>query len=318
MADGVGDRFTIAAAREDDLDDVVGLIEAADRSLGVPPDPVREELRWVWHLATTDLERDTRLVRDGRTLVAYAEATWKDPDAGEPLEVLVRVPSDRTGTGIGGWLLDWAEAVAEERGCQGIRAWAVDRDADLQDLLRSHGFVHVRSAFTMWKVLAPDEKTPSPPDGVTIRSYTGADERTLYELHQAAFAEHWGFHPISFERWKDFLYTDAGWDPSLVFMAEADGSAIGYVVGFLEEICGFVGMLGVLKPYRGRGIAKALLHRSFSEFSSRGKSNVRLAVDAENVHGAVALYESVGMTVRRRYDSFDRGTPEAASVGNAS
>lgn len=160
------------------------------------------------HLATTDLERDTRLVRDGRTLVAYAEATWKDPDAGEPLEVLVRVASGRTAPGIGGWLLDWAEGVAEERGCGGIRAWAVDRDDDLQDLLRSLGFVHVRSAFTMWKVLVPDEETPSPPDGVTIRSYTGADERTLFELHQAALAEHWGFHPMSYERW-NVLYADA-------------------------------------------------------------------------------------------------------------
>lgn len=200
----------------------------------------------------------------------------------------------------------------------GIRAWAVDRDDDLQDLLRSLGFVHVRSAFTMWKVLVPDEETPSPPDGVTIRSYTGADGRTLYKLHQAALAEHWGFHPMSYERWNDFLYADAGWDPSLAFMAEADGSAIGYVVGFLEEICGFVGMLGVLKSYRGRGVAKALLLRSFAEFSSRGKNNVRLTVDAENAHGAVALYESVGMTVRRRYDSFDRGTPEAASADDAS
>lgn len=60
------------------------------------------------------------------------------------------------------------------------------------------------------------------------------------------------------------------------------------------------------------------MRRSFAEFSSRGKNNVRLTVDAENAHGAVALYESVGMTVRRRYDSFDRGTPEAASADDAS
>jgi ribosomal protein S18 acetylase RimI-like enzyme len=42
---------------------------------------------------------------------------------------------------------------------------------------------------------------------------------------------------------------------------------------------------------------------------------VRLYVDARNVHGAVALYEGVGMSVYRRYDTFDLGTREAAELG---
>jgi mycothiol synthase len=317
MIDRLAEGFTVAPAREHDLADVVALIEAADRSLGVPPDPVHEELSWVWHLPTTRLDRDTKIVRDGDTVVAYAEATWKDPDAGGPMDVVLRIRPDHARTGIGPWLMDWVEVLADERGCGGIRAWAVDRDVDLQDLLRSRGFVHVRSAFTMWKVLAGEDQPRSLPDGVAIRPYDDADERTLYELHQAAFAEHWGFHPVSFERWNELLHGE-GWDPSLVFFAEADGAAAGYLVGFLEETCGFVGMLGVLEPYRGRGIATALLDRSFAEFARRGKSDVRLGVDAQNVTGAVALYERAGMTVHRRYDTFDRGTPEAAGVGSTS
>jgi mycothiol synthase len=316
MTDRIDDRFTVAPARETDIDDVVELIESADRSLGVPRDPVRGELSWVWHLPTTHLDRDTRIVRDGDAPVAYAEATWKVPDAPEPLDLVVRVPPDHARTGIGPWLMNWGEGLAGERGSDGVRAWAVDRDDALQDLLRSRGFVHVRSSFTMRKVVAADEPARPVPAGVAIRPYTDADERTLYELHQAAFAEHWGFHPISFERWNELLHGE-GWDPSLVFFAEADGAAAGYLVGFLEEDSGFVGMLGVLKPYRGRGIAKALLHRSFADFARRGKSVVRLGVDAQNVTGAVALYEGVGMSVHRRYDTFDLGTPEAEALGGA-
>jgi ribosomal protein S18 acetylase RimI-like enzyme len=40
---------------------------------------------------------------------------------------------------------------------------------------------------------------------------------------------------------------------------------------------------------------------------------VRLEVDAQNPHGAVALYEGVGMTALRRYDIFDLGTTEAGA-----
>lgn len=317
MVDGLVKGLTVAPAQDRDLDDVVELIETIDRSLGVPPDPVREELSWVWHLPTTRLDRDTKILRDGDSVVAYAEATWKAPEAGDAMDVVLRIRPDHASTGIGPMLMDWAESLAEERGSDGIRAWTVDRDDDLRDLLRSRGFVYVRSALTMWKVLGGEEQPSSPPGGVEIRPYTDADERTLYELHHAAFAEQWGFHSVSFERWNELLHGE-GWDPSLVFLADADGAAAGYLVGFLEETSGFVGILGVLKPYRSRGIAKALLHRSFSEFARRGKSDVRLNVDAQNVTGAVALYESVGMTVHRRYDMFDRGTPEAASVDSAS
>jgi ribosomal protein S18 acetylase RimI-like enzyme len=307
----------VTPGSENDLDDVVALIEAADEALGVPPDPIRGELSWIWHLPTTRLDRDTRIVRDRGELVAYAEATWKVPESGEPLDVRVCVLPGRAPAGIEASLLDWAEGEAERRGSPGIRAWVVDRDESLATVLRSRGFVHVRSAFTMWRTLTDEGESLDPPDGVTIRPFSEADERTLYELHQAAFAEHFGFHPISFERWVELLHAD-GWDPSLVFLADADGSPAGYVVGLLEETTGLVAIIGVLKEHRGRGIAKALLHRSFDEFARRGRHAVRLTVDTENTAGAVRVYEAVGMTARRRYDAFDRGTPEAESVGRTS
>ena len=72
-------------ARESDLDDVVRVLEAADGALGLPPEPIREELTWLWHLPTVDLERDTRILRDGDAVIAYGEAIWKHPDEGGPL-----------------------------------------------------------------------------------------------------------------------------------------------------------------------------------------------------------------------------------------
>ncbi len=312
--DGVLDGFTIAPAREADLDDVVEFMAAVDRALGLPVDPVRGELSWVWHLPTTDLQRDTSLVRENGTLVAYAEATWKVPDSGEPLDVVVRVLPDRAHTGIGERLLSWAETEAERRRTPGIHAWAADRDVAIAELLRSHGFVPVRSMFTMWRPVAADEDDGALPQGITLRPYSDADERTLYELHQAAFAQNWEFHPVSLEQWNELLHGD-GWDPSLVFLADADGEPAGYLVGFLEETTGFVGILGVLTEHRGRGIAKALLRRSFVEFARRGRSDVRLGVDSQNAAGAVGLYESVGMTLHRRYDVYDLGTPEAEQRG---
>ena len=76
---------------------------------------------------------------------------------------------------------------------------------------------------------------------------------------------------------------------------------------------GVRGHAGLIKPWRGRGIAKALLHRAFAEVSTRDRTEVKLGVDALNPHGAVAFYESVGMTVERRLDIFEWGTPDSAA-----
>jgi len=58
----------------------------------------------------------------------------------------------------------------------------------------------------------------------------------------------------------------------------------------------------VLRSHRGRGIATALLQESFAEFERRGLPRVRLNVDSDNLTGAVALYERVGMRVVSSYD----------------
>jgi mycothiol synthase len=310
-------RFELGPAGERDLDDVIGVLEAADRALDLPPDPIREELTWTWHLATTDLERDTRVLRDAGAAIAYGEAIWKHPENGGPLDLSVRVHPDHRGAGIATSLMAWGEELAGERGSEGVRAFAADRDASAQELLRSRGYAHVRSAFTMRKELEAEEETRTSPAGVSVRRYEEADERVLFDVDQASFAEHWGFRPMSFESFNEELHGE-DWDPTLVFLAEAEGRIVGCAVSFLFETCGWVGSLGVLKEWRGRGIGTALLRRSFAEFSGRGMREARLGVDTQNIHGAVALYEGVGMSVYRRYDIFDRGTREAAELAGGS
>jgi hypothetical protein len=49
--------------------------------------------------------------------------------------------------------MTWGERLARERGSEGVRAFAADRDASAHDLLRSRGYLRVRSSFTMRKDL---------------------------------------------------------------------------------------------------------------------------------------------------------------------
>ncbi len=69
---------------------------------------------------------------------------------------------------------------------------------------------------------------------------------------------------------------------------------------------GLVGALGVRRPWRGKGLGRALLLRTFGEFHRRGIQRVALGVDAQNPTGATKLYESVGMQVELEAIVFEK------------
>jgi ribosomal protein S18 acetylase RimI-like enzyme len=74
---------------------------------------------------------------------------------------------------------------------------------------------------------------------------------------------------------------------------------------------GWVGTVGTLGPWRGRGLGRALLLEAFGEFHRRGEPRVSLAVDAGNETGATHLYESVGMRVVWQADVYEKITGRA-------
>jgi ribosomal protein S18 acetylase RimI-like enzyme len=69
---------------------------------------------------------------------------------------------------------------------------------------------------------------------------------------------------------------------------------------------GYVAAIGVRRPWRGKGYAKALLLHTFREFYNRGIKRVTLGVDAENPTGARHLYERAGMHVQQENVVFEK------------
>lgn len=75
-----------------------------------------------------------------------------------------------------------------------------------------------------------------------------------------------------------------------------ENEAFGRRRGYTEQIF-------TRRPWRGRGIATALIGRNLRLLAERGMSEAALNVDAENPTGALALYERVGFR-RTRTDLF--------------
>jgi GNAT superfamily N-acetyltransferase len=59
--------------------------------------------------------------------------------------------------------------------------------------------------------------------------------------------------------------------------------------------------VSVRRPWRGRGLAKALIARSLAVLRERGMAVAVLGVDAANPTGALQLYERFGFAPHRRW-----------------
>ena len=169
--------------------------------------------------------------------------------------------------------------------------------------LQAQGATEIRRFWRM--AIEFDEEppaVPSAPEDVTVRLARDDEDdlRTIFTITDTSFAEHFGHtDDRTYERWIDHWRARRGFDPTLWWVAELNGTPVSVLLGMTfdldEPAHGHVGTLGTLKEVRGKGIGTLLLRTAFAEFHNRGHRKVTLGVDSENGTGAVRLYESVGM-----------------------
>jgi mycothiol synthase len=255
-----------------------------------------EIVRFVWRDPGFDVRQDGRIVERGSVPIAFA-GVFREDDAGvEPFTSWVAFPPAGRDGGALPFLVDRVVARARERGARSLYHLVYRNDDAHRAVALERGFRRVRSSWTMHREIAPGGPIEGSPDGIRFTTLAEhPDEWSLYRADQEAFADHFGFAPETFDVWLERRF-DADDDDRSRWLLALDGDEI---VAFLRQVTGGevaqVAALGTRKPWRGRGIASALLRRAFAEMASAGHREVTLWVDAENETGAVDLYERVGM-----------------------
>lgn len=305
----------IRRATPSDLDAVARLY--ADCAL----DRVGEELWSTEDIATRWAEPgrldDTLLVEDpdGR-LLAYGEFHEDRDPWGDDVELYLdaRVHPSATGRGLGSFLLDRAEARARRVDADRpppLRTTLVDADDRGRALFHRRGFAPVRHFLDLRMDLDDPPPEPGWPAGVRGRPVDLATEaRDVWQALQVAFADHWAFHPVTFEDWHYLVVEREEDDGRLWRVAEDDRGIVGVAVvrGSMPEDpgLGYVRDLGVVPRQRRRGVATGLLRAVFAGLRERGRRRVGLEVDDLTLHGALRLYEGAGMRVARRTDVYEK------------
>jgi ribosomal protein S18 acetylase RimI-like enzyme len=139
------------------------------------------------------------------------------------------------------------------------------------------------------------------PSGIELLPVQPEHLRPIWDAKEEAFQDHWGFTPkfeADYVRWVN----DPTHDFSLWVVAWQDGQVAGISLnviypednshyGFLR---GEIHSVGVRRPWRGRGLGRALIVESLRVLREHGMTEAVLGVDSDSLTGALRLYESAG------------------------
>ncbi|MEP6895007.1 MAG: GNAT family N-acetyltransferase [Chloroflexota bacterium] len=315
--------FTVRGATLADVDAALNLFNRWSQSV-IHEDELTDAdaLRSEWASPGFDSDEDIRMVftPDG-DMIGYIEV-WTTAKPPVHPWIWGRVDPAYEGSGIGTYLLTWAERRAKEvldRIPTELRfapqVGTYQQAEKPQKLFVEMGYKHIRSFYNMRINMEAPPVVSELPTGITLRTYN--PETALESVYLAAedsFRDHYGHVDSPFEegvqRFKHYMTEYEGFDPTLWFIA-MDGDEIAGICicrhqAYDSPDVGYINTLGVRRAWRKRGIGLALLSLAFSEFYRRGKRMAGLGVDAESLTGALRLYENAGMHVHHAFDRYEK------------
>lgn len=180
-----------------------------------------------------------------------------------------------------------------------------EKNNTLLQLFAANGYKSNLSFLIMELELSEPPASPQWTNGITVRPFVkGQDEQATYHTDEEASKDK-GYHdPLSYEGWVQRMGMEQEtFDPSLWFLACEGNEIAGVALNVFakEANTGWVDHLSVRPTWRKRGIGKALLLHSFTEFYRRSIQHIKLSVDSKSLTNAPHLYESVGMKTVQQY-----------------
>jgi mycothiol synthase len=295
----------------EDVPGIAGVTNALMQSLYGRDEVSEAEYRLMFAAPDFDPAEDALIAEDnaGR-IVGYADVS--DPSGeGRRVWIVVDVPPG-TDDLVRTALLQAIEQKARSRQAAGgsAKVYLPSKDEATAALLAARGYEVTRHSFRMEADLSIGLDPPEWPDGIAVRTFrAGEDDRSVYEVQEETFADQFDATPMSYEEWRHWSFGTA-FDPDLWFLAEDGEQVAGILLARPErggdKTLGWISVLGVRRPWRRRGLGRALLLHAFGELRRRGKPRAGLGVDGESPTSAVRLYERVGMTVVRRSDHWEK------------
>jgi len=312
---------------ERDVAPLAELLAALNQHDGVEWAPTPESLAHdLAHTSGQDVAEDVLVAEAGGELVGTVQTNWRIRGERVVHHVEPAVRPDLRHRGLGRALLEWTEAhvaAGLAAGTMGPRdlphvlnGWADLEIEEVAPFATAAGYAVDHYGVLMVRPLdvpLPDVVMPA---GLEVRHVRPEDHRRIWDADCEAFQDH---RDPSVRTEEDFVHWfsqpdidtslwEVAWDGDEVAgsvmncIYPEENARLGLSRGWLEHV-------SVRRPWRKRGLASALMVRSMHRFREMGFAEAALGADAENLSGAVRLYEALGFRRLRTAASYLKEIP---------
>jgi mycothiol synthase len=309
--------YQVRPATFDDLEAAVALFNTESKHLIDVEMYDLADVRQEWHSPGFNLDTDIRVViAPDQNLVGYMEV-WDTSEPHIQATIWGCFHPDYAANWMRRYLVYWAESRARQAIPKAppdsqvvLQAVTLSKNQNTQQVYQACGLQLIRHSLRMEINLDAPPALPTWPEGIQVRTaQVPEDMRPILAAVRDAFQDHWGHIETPFEehfqRWSHMVMGRENFAPDLWFIAWDKGQIAGFSLCFPKMFnfpdLGWVGTLGVRRPWRRQGLGLALLQHSFDQLYQRGMHVIGLGVDAQNLTGALDLYYKAGMKPDPRY-----------------
>jgi len=313
----------------EELDEVLALHRRSEAFDGIPRVLEMDELKVLLDGAQTTMATDSVAAEREGELIGYVHTYYLPSDVRlERCYIFGVVDPSHRRQGVGAKLLSWgierAETLLRSSGSslpKFIRTDRFDFVEGSEHLFIKAGLQPVRYHVQMRRAL-DNIPEPNHPDGIKIMPWPRERTAEVREIKNTAFADHWGSTPTTERMWAQIMGEETTRLDLSFVAANGSGAIVGYCINDRfpadDELLGrreaWIGNLGTLDAYRGRGVGSAMISHSLHAFAGEGLTHACLDVDSDSLTGANRLYEKLGFETQTRTVTYERLLDENPSL----
>ena len=297
-------------AGDADFPAMLAIIEAASHADQEQSGQTLEDLKHDYeYLTNSDPYQDMIFAEIDEDTIAYARVeSWQEEHPDDRIYGhFVNIHPAWRDQGIESAIIQWCEdrlrTIAEthpQDSQRFLQTYSNEFKTHFNATLESLGYQPERYFIEMSRPL-DDIPAADLPDGIDARPVKPGEERKIWEASNEAFRDHWGYAEPKEEHYTAYA-SSKYFQPDLWQVAWDGNEVVSSVMNFINHDYnekygrqrGWTENISTRKPWRQRGIAKALIVRSMHMHKALGMTEVGLGVDTNNPNGALKLYQSLG------------------------
>lgn len=299
---------------DDDLPAIAAVMNASFQADAINDRITAEGLSLIYKRAVNwHPQRDSLLVMVNGVLMGFANTEWRDEqNDNRAHSINLYLLAAYRARGLERVMQRYMERIARQSIVvepDRLRHWFSSSVAHTWqarvEMLRDSGYIPSINYYEMQRSLLNDDLPEVVlPAGFEVRPPLPEHFRAIWEATEECFRDQQDYYVSNDDDFHAWV-SSPDFNPDLWLVAWDGDQVAGATLNSLHEgNWGETDDLFVRRPWRKRGLGRALLVATLQRFKERGLVSAGLGVDSQNLSGALRLYESLGYQPYQRVTSY--------------